>query len=132
MNVLALILMIELGFSPNSDFLLYDPPARVSKEMVYFIDADAEFKVSIFFLGLGTKIYYWRDMSSLVMFWPNMEEFRIRAGICFHPLKALEITAGGRCYCYHPIMPYLYQENEKPKWEGAYSELFVRLKAELK
>ena len=131
MNILGLVLMIELGLCPNNEMAIYDPPDHVIKEIVYFIDADAEFKASVFFLGFGTKIYYWKDGNS-ISFWPNTEEFRVRAGIRFYPISALEITAGGRANCYHPIIPYLYQENEKPKWEGAYSELFVRFKAELK
>jgi len=132
MNILGLIFIIELGLSPNSEFLLYDPPDRVVKELAFFVDMDAEFIVGPFFIGGGMKTYFWKDGKEFNVFWPNTEEFRGRAGIRFHPLSALEVTAGGRWYCFHPVMPYLYQENEKPKWEGAYSELFVRFKAELK
>ena len=130
MNIFALLLFIELGVIPRSDFLIYDPPAHVIKDLTFYVDMDAEFDLGPFFLGGGMKTYFWKDGNGYNAFWPNTGEFRGRAGIRFYPLSILEVTAGGRAYCYHPVIPYLYQENIKPKWEGAYSELFVRFKIE--
>ena len=130
MKILTWLILIELGIVPHSGFLIYDPPERVIKDVAFYLDMDAELGIGLFFIGGGLKTYSWKENSG-VRFWPYLTEYRARAGIKFDIMKEVELTAGARTACFHPVIPYLYQENEKPKWEGAYSELFVRFKVEL-
>ena len=131
MKILTWLILVELGIIPHSGFIIYDPPERVFKETSFYIDMDAELGIGPFFVGGGLKTYFWKVKDG-IRFSPHLAEYRCRAGIKIEIIKELELTAGGRTACFHPVIPYLYQENIQPKWEGAYSELFVRFKAELK
>lgn len=129
MNWIALAFALELGWMPNGDFLMYDPPSFVSVAGSYY--TELEMRATAFgflFVGGSVKSFVWLYEGEYT-FAPERELYEFEAGLTRGPLEV-----GFRHYCTHPMWPYLwaYQHGDAgygqaARYEGAYEELYLRL-----
>ena len=115
---------LELGFIPNSTFVMYETPSTILyKDQYGYIDFEAEIILGdLFFIGGSIKTYIWRYGN--FEFWPEKNGFLFETGFRY---KLFEL--GFRHYCAHPVVPYQYQI--KMNWEGAYQEVYLRIEGRL-
>jgi hypothetical protein len=125
MTWLALFFILELGFLPDGYIETYEMTNIAdSVELTgeFYVDMNAKVTLfDLFFIGGGTKCYMWKYNVGYT-FCPNTAGYSFIAGVNLGILEA-----GYRHYCYHPVMPWSYYRRSAMKWEGAYSEIYVRL-----
>ncbi len=121
MDWLILVMAIEFGVSPDSDFAMYEAPARIADQVVFYMDTEAELIFSEHvYLGGGAKIHAWKTNYDWT-FWPGDIALRFSAGVRFGIFDI-----GVRHYCQHPVVPWITSFDYKPKWEAAHTEIFIR------
>ena len=127
MDWIVLLLAIEFGASPNSGFMMYEAPADVTDQIVFYVDTEAEILFAEhFYIGGGAKIHSWKGKNTWA-FWPADIALRFLGGVRFGIFDI-----GMRHYCQHPVVPWITSFDYKPKWEAAHTEFFVRMEGKLK
>lgn len=127
MNWLLFMFMLEVGFLPQGDLVMYDSEvfAEVYPVRNYgYTDLQAEIQFFNFlFVGGGVKTMIYNHPGEGVSFFPHSANYNINAGIRF---RGVEI--GGNWYCTHPVMPWAgIVEDHRHIWEGQYSEIYLRI-----
>ncbi len=121
MNWLALFFSIELGWMPNGDFLMHNPPAYVTTAGSFYVDMEMRATAFGFlFIGGEVKTFMWKTTTGYD-FSPERMLYQFNAGLTWGPAEL-----GFRHYCTHPISPYTAYPGPA-RYEGAYEELYLRL-----
>jgi len=121
-RILLLTFAVETGFISGGTW-------NYSKLNINWVDVgtlyvDLEAKGSICPLYIGGAISTYFTPKSLVNYSPFQVTYEIGAG-----LQSKGATLGYRHVCYHPLQPYatIIGNEIKPKYEGGYNQIFMRL-----
>lgn len=129
MNWLLFMFMLEVGFLPQGDLVMYNSETIAEVYPVQWLgytDLGMEIQLgNILFVGGGVKTMLFAHPSDVlnVGFFPYGAQYRVNAGIRF---RGVEV--GFRHYCIHPVMPWVgIVKDYEPTWEGWYEEVYFRV-----
>jgi len=114
--VLALIIILEGGFMPLDDFVVYN---RLISAPQFYTNMYAELVLmDTFFLGAGMTSYF-KDNSDTPYMSPQRMNYLFTFGLRWEWLEL-----GFRHTCIHPVVTLI--PTPQPLWEGAYEEIYIR------
>ena len=126
MEWLALFFAFELGYQPQAMFVSYDPPSFVNGSGQFYQTFEVKARMWDFLeVGGAVRVQDWLSRGT-IGFWPNQLDSQIFADVYYGPL-----TIGWRHNCIHPVVPYQPTFGEKPSWDGAYDEVYLRIGGKL-
>jgi hypothetical protein len=127
MNWLILAFALQLGYTPNSTILMYDPPSMIYDTTAQgLVSMDAEARIlEHLYIGGSLSVPVWKTPG--IGFWPSELQSMVRAGLRFPGFEL-----GWSHLCTHPVLPYQPIFNSQVLWEGAYDEFHLRISGEVK
>ena len=127
MNWLLFMFMLEVGFLPQGDLVMYDSMAldRIYPVRNYgYTELQVELQAfGLVFVGGGVKTMIFNHPDQGMSFFPYGANYNVNAGLRF---RGIEV--GWRHYCIHPVMPWVgLVRDYEPVWEGWYEEVYFRI-----
>jgi hypothetical protein len=126
MQWIALFFVLELGWMPQGEFVMYR--SWVLDEFFpvkYTAYTDLEAEVVFFehvFMGGGVKTSVWKLDEDGWTFFPHKAVYRFSVGA-----RVGIFEFGFRHFCIHPVTPFFDWLEPQALWEGAYEEIYVRV-----
>ena len=126
MNWIILSFIIEIGFMPMGDAILYDSEYNqiyYLQNLQFYTDFNTRLLLfnHVFIDGqLRTSMY--KSRNSPITFGPVKSSYLVGLGLSFGILEL-----GFRHYCTHPIVPMLLINDGISIWEGVYQEIYIRI-----
>ncbi len=123
MNWIILAFALELGCLPFDRTIMYDPPALVVQDWVYYDRMETEVQLfnNHIFVGGSVETRMWKNEMA-IYFWPERAGFAFNAGLRWGPVEI-----GFLHYCTHPVIPRKPYSNPRVLWEGAYEKIYIRV-----
>lgn len=142
MNWLAFIFALEAGIVPQNSFVMYQRQAEVflfEGHYYYPVEVTRENIAPILYTDLRAGVELWDFLfaegsirvqmtpNGITNFDPQSLFYDFRAGARYKGLELFWHHA-----CRHPQMTYAYRYQSISGWEGAYSEIGVRVEVKVK
>lgn len=129
MTWLILAMALEVGWMPQGDFVMYDPPSIVTVTGSFYTELEARATAwGFLFAGGSVKTFVWL-YDGAYTFAPERSLYNFEAGVTLGPVEV-----GWRHFCTHPTWTYLWsyrlgdaQYGQAARWEGSYEEVYLRL-----
>ena len=123
-QILALAASLEFGALQGSSFNYNDrnPDFYQFHDIALYTTLKADATYRGFYIGGGMENYFTPE--SFTNYIPFQMDFTFEAGYRSGPVKI-----GFEHTCYHPMQPYatIIGNEIKPKYEGGYNKLFIRI-----